>query len=453
MSARKISTVSATEMGHLADHLSVLFERFAQNNEMTQQGLCKFARAGGIVDRKLTISEVKLVFERVKLGKRTTLNFERFQEAVRVMGNVKGVTYQEIIEIARTNALAEISVLIGTWNVGNSQPPDELDPWIPTNGGGFDVIAVGAQESNYETSAIGAMTRGVRGLKNKDNKQEALEPAATTGKADVKREGLHAEHFFRLLQIHIGDDYEIVSAVTEPTLKEMRLVVFAHKRLMPLLNGVETARANTGIGNMLGNKGGLMVKLDIAGTTLGFTSCHLAPHDGEKKVVLRNQMIGDILDRARVGSQKLQYDNQLHHNFWFGDMNYRVDPLVAELQEQQEKQLLEQQRTEEDRLIEVHHELTRKTVRKSALEKLANLVYTTKRQSTMHVAKSSRNLLSGARWVVSRDYRRVLHGSCLIDTQTHTNKQTNKQTNKLTNCNQPQATKKRRLQATELVSH
>jgi hypothetical protein len=381
----------------LEENLSVIFERFSQLELMNQQGFCKFAREGGLVDKKLTISEVKLIFQRVKIGQRTTLNFGRFQEAVRMMAVVKGMTYQEIVDHAKTNALAEISVLVGTWNIGNAQPPDELDPWIPTAGGGFDVIAVGAQESNYETSAIGAMTRGVRGLKNKDNKQEAAEVVVAVGKADAKQEGLHAEHFFRLLQLHVGDDYEMVSAVTEPTLKEMRLVVFAHKRVMPLIDGVETARANTGIGNMLGNKGGLMVKLDISGTTLGFTSCHLAPHEAQKKVVLRNLMIGDILDRARVGYQKLQYDNQLHHNFWFGDMNYRVDPLAAEVKEQAEQMVIEQERAqkeEEDRVCEENLlSKDRKAVRKSALEKLANLVYTTKRQSTVHVTSGSRSLL------------------------------------------------------------
>ena len=43
-----------------------------------------------------------------------------------------------------------------------------------------------------------------------------------------------------------------------------------------------------------------MAKLDISGTNIGFTSCHLAPHEDQKKVLLRNEMIGHILDRARV---------------------------------------------------------------------------------------------------------------------------------------------------------
>jgi hypothetical protein len=45
-----------------------------------------------------------------------------------------------------------VRLLVGTWNVGNARPKEDFSPWLPRHGEGFDVIAVGLQESTY-TSA------------------------------------------------------------------------------------------------------------------------------------------------------------------------------------------------------------------------------------------------------------------------------------------------------------
>jgi len=42
-----------------------------------------------------------------------------------------------------------ISVWVGTWNVGNNVPPEDLSPWIPPEG--HDIYVIGAQECNYKT--------------------------------------------------------------------------------------------------------------------------------------------------------------------------------------------------------------------------------------------------------------------------------------------------------------
>ena len=50
-----------------------------------------------------------------------------------------------------TQSAAPLQIFVGSWNVGNAQPPSDMSAWIPKNGqGGFyDIIAVGAQESSY----------------------------------------------------------------------------------------------------------------------------------------------------------------------------------------------------------------------------------------------------------------------------------------------------------------
>ena len=141
--ARKLSSITAAEMDDLDDELEVTYLRFANADGMDQQGLCNFAIEADIIDKKLTLSEIQLLFARVKLGKRKTLSFDRFQEAVRKMAVTKGVTYQELIEHLKAHAGAEIRVLVCTWNIGNAQPPDDLDPWIPKDGGGFGRCRIG----------------------------------------------------------------------------------------------------------------------------------------------------------------------------------------------------------------------------------------------------------------------------------------------------------------------
>ena len=107
---------------------------------------------------------------------------------------------------------------------------------------------------------------------------------------------------------------------------EMRLSVWARKELHPHISEVETAKEACGIGGVVGNKGGLVVKLQVDGTTLCFVSSHLAAHEGEKKAVKRNADVAEILRNTRVGRQPwLDCSLQFDHCFWLGDLNYRVD--------------------------------------------------------------------------------------------------------------------------------
>ena len=61
------------------------------------------------------------------------------------------------------------------------------------------------------------------------------------------------------------------------------------------ISEVETAKEACGIGGVVGNKGGLVVKLRVHGATLCFISSHLAAHEGEKKAAKRNNDIVEIL--------------------------------------------------------------------------------------------------------------------------------------------------------------
>jgi len=54
----------------------------------------------GLFDKKLTGDGCGLIFSKVKLGKKSTLKFDRFQEACRMMATMKGITYQNLVQLA-----------------------------------------------------------------------------------------------------------------------------------------------------------------------------------------------------------------------------------------------------------------------------------------------------------------------------------------------------------------
>ena len=92
------------------------------------------------------------------------------------------------------------------------------------------------------------------------------------------------------------------------------------------ISGVQAASAATGgPGGILGNKGGLVVKLNFGGTSLAFVSCHLAAH--APKLEKRNENCQEILEEttSQIGCKHLDVVSQFDHVFWMGDLNYRTD--------------------------------------------------------------------------------------------------------------------------------
>eukprot|EP00644_Phytophthora_capsici_P010250 jgi/Phyca11/19686/fgenesh1_pg.PHYCAscaffold_51_\ len=105
-------------------------------------------------------------------------------------------------------------------------------------------------------------------------------------------------------------------------LMEMRLFVFVHERNN--VCDVEKLAVPTGLGSVIGNKGGLLFKCVVENTSLCFASCHLAAHQDQKFLDKRNSDCATILG-AQFCQKNVSIDHQFDHCFWFGDLNYRVD--------------------------------------------------------------------------------------------------------------------------------
>lgn len=188
----------------------------------------------------------------------------------------------------------KISLFIATWNCGNAGPPDDLAPWISV--GTHDLYVIGSQECKYSP-------------------REGF----TNCKEDWRA------HLVR----HFGRDYTLV---TFKSYWEIRLAVFVRNQLKHLISGLTTHKEATGIGNVLGNKGGRIVAFFWNQTALGFGNAHLAAHTGF--TAARNQNARDILKNSHVGLPrpagakgpvKPSTCNQFDYFFFFGDLNYRLE--------------------------------------------------------------------------------------------------------------------------------
>uniref|UniRef100_A0A7S4JKZ5 Inositol polyphosphate-related phosphatase domain-containing protein n=1 Tax=Paramoeba aestuarina TaxID=180227 RepID=A0A7S4JKZ5_9EUKA len=176
--------------------------------------------------------------------------------------------------------------------MGDAPPPPTLDPWLPR--GGYDIVVIGVQECEYT----------------------ARQPHDTC-EAD----------WFSCVQDHMGRAYVKLAGTS---LLSIRLCVLVKRSIYYRITNIQLDTIATGIGNVIGNKGGVGVAFKFDDSSFCFIGSHLAAH--QEKTELRNSNYRDIAAklklRALVGrGRDLDVLNQFDHVFWMGDLNYRIDGL------------------------------------------------------------------------------------------------------------------------------
>uniref|UniRef100_A0A672MGM8 phosphatidylinositol-3,4,5-trisphosphate 5-phosphatase n=1 Tax=Sinocyclocheilus grahami TaxID=75366 RepID=A0A672MGM8_SINGR len=190
-----------------------------------------------------------------------------------------------------------ITVFVGTWNMGNANPPPNITSWFQSKGQGkthddtasqipHDIYVIGTQEDPLgEKEWIETVRGALRDITNISFKQ-----------------------------------------VTTQTLWSIRIVVLAKPEHENRFSHVFCDSVKTGIANALGNKGAVGVSFMLNRTSFGFVNSHLT--SGSEKKLRRNQNYVSILRFLNLGDKKLNpFDNthRFTHLFWLGDLNYRVD--------------------------------------------------------------------------------------------------------------------------------
>jgi hypothetical protein len=155
--------------------------------------------------------------------------------------------------LAGAAAPPRVNVFVGTWNLHAKDPPAHLDEFIPRNR--HDVYVLGTEECQ-NTIAKSILFASKR-------------------------------RWVKALQALLGNDYVCLG---EESLVAIHIVAFARRSLVDatpqngsgggraVITGVETARHATGIGDVLGNKGGVGLCFDVGGTSFAFVNCHFHAH-------------------------------------------------------------------------------------------------------------------------------------------------------------------------------
>ncbi|ORX90705.1 DNase I-like protein [Basidiobolus meristosporus CBS 931.73] len=216
-----------------------------------------------------------------------------------------------------------IKLFIGTWNVNGRPSKESLIPWFQSSKElvNADIIAIGFQEMDLSPEAY---------LLNDGTKEEEWDNSVRQVLALMK------------------DSY---TKLRSKQLVGMLLMIYVKEQHVKDIEYVADNSAGCGIMGMMGNKGGVAIRIKFRDTYLCFVNCHLAASVSE--VSRRNQDYKELCRRlvfpshigvsryfatapgvagatglsntiSNVHTRGLSvYNNDIL--FWLGDLNYRID--------------------------------------------------------------------------------------------------------------------------------
>ena len=203
---------------------------------------------------------------------------------------------------------SDYDIFVGTWNV-NGKVPKRIKPWLKTSRPPH-IYALGLQEM-VDLSTMNVVSDQVTASRCAAWEQRVPKSLRT---------------------LFNGKEYELIAS---KYMVGLCLLVFADKeRVMPHVKSIMTSSIATGIGGIVGNKGGIGVSFLLRDTRLCFVNTHLAAHRDNVKA--RNSDFHEIRNRMEFSNSVtdkkgnvLYSENimMMHHDavFWCGDLNYRID--------------------------------------------------------------------------------------------------------------------------------
>jgi phosphatidylinositol-bisphosphatase len=224
---------------------------------------------------------------------------------------------------------ATARVFIGTWNVNAKKQDGGLHEWLLPQGEDVaDLYAVGFQE--------------IVDL-------NAMNVALDSSKTYARSQFWHAQ-----IMECLGSAGTFIP-VMQKSLVGILLIVYAKENIAPHIQDVRSASAGVGLMGMMGNKGGVTIRMNIHDTPICFVCSHLAAQrenvEGRnsdfkniiERTVLESFSKGEVEDdeveeetgstlvasqRPRHGLAHTQHIDLkiLDHEivFWLGDLNYRI---------------------------------------------------------------------------------------------------------------------------------
>eukprot|EP00731_Ephydatia_muelleri_P030204 Em0021g727a len=224
-------------------------------------------------------------------------------------------TFCQLVQLIKNKSMGagndgdqdNVSLFVGTWNMGDSSPPSDISSWFKAVG--YGSTGIYSLQIAHDMYAIGCQECG------------------WTSEKDM------AAKIKNTLKTLHDVDYEKIAS---QTLWGIRIMIFVKVEHVKKISHIQCAQVKTGIGNALGNKGAVAVSLHFGSVSMCFISAHLT--SGNEKCQRRNQNYHDIIrGMSALKNKKLsQFDltDQFQHMFFFGDLNYRIEhsgPDIVEL--------------------------------------------------------------------------------------------------------------------------
>ena len=182
----------------------------------------------------------------------------------------------------------QLRLFITTWNLQAHKPPNDLSSFLKP--GSFHLYAIGTEE------CVNSIAKSVVFTSKKEWENKLCET--------------------------LGLEYTIVAS---HGLQAIHNIVFVHTSLLPLISNVHSSAIATGLGNTLGNKGGIGITLSVNKTTFLFVSCHFEAH--QNRVAKRNDNYSKINRELKLFKTSRGKDASASCDrvFWSGDFNYRIN--------------------------------------------------------------------------------------------------------------------------------
>lgn len=248
----------------------------------------------------------------------------------------------------------ELKVLTATWNVGetNAPYPKSLTKLLPPRE--YDVYAIALQECNViaewgalidaalgstpirldatvtssATSTEGGAGQTTAAADDDDDDGDVVtvvdeaDLGLASPRASEWQSGAAAESATSDGEKPVGSAYRTIATVS---LWNIHLIVVIRSDVVPHITAMSTGSKATGLGGVMGNKGGVGLSMTLDETTsVAFISSHLAARPG--RVAQRNDNVRDICKGLQLGpSRDVDFVSANSHVFWMGDLNYRID--------------------------------------------------------------------------------------------------------------------------------
>ncbi|CAH8594722.1 unnamed protein product [Heterobilharzia americana] len=238
----------------------------------------------------------------------------------------------------------KISICIGTWNVnGRNGGNLNLDDWLmpPAGQPPADVYVIGLQELDLSFKVI--TLNKISSSRSEDLWIHKLEEALggllkppTSNPTDTDKTST-VKTFAAQWHQHTGGGYLRVRRVR---LAGMMMMAYISAKLSVHLRHHEVSHqvVPTGVLNVMGNKGGVGLRMTIFNSSLCFVNCHLAA--GKEKVKRRNDDFKEIVSKMSlllsVNPKNLPFPIRKSYVsvhdviFIFGDLNYRIAGLDSD---------------------------------------------------------------------------------------------------------------------------